>query len=76
MMIFWGVHCHGRFDMPTICYALDSGSEDVEHELRSLADLGIVNREVEDGVTLYSLTRNEDKRRAIVERVSPGHTES
>jgi DNA-binding transcriptional ArsR family regulator len=67
------MHCHGRFDTPTICYALDSAAKDVEHELALLADAGIVDRELRDGVVLYSLTKNEDKRRAIVERVSPGH---
>lgn len=73
MMLFWGLHCHGRFDGPTICYALDHGAADVESELLSLIEAGIVDREIENGATYYSLTRNEGRRRAIVERASPGH---
>jgi DNA-binding transcriptional ArsR family regulator len=73
VMFFWGHHCHGKFDAPTICYALDRGREDVEPELGSLVEAGIVDRQLEDGVVFYSLTRNEERRRPIVERAGPGH---
>ena len=73
VMFFWGHHCHRKFDAPTICYALDRGREDVEPELGSLVEAGIVDRQLEDGVVFYSLPRNEERRRPIVERAGPGH---
>ena len=73
-MSFWGHHGSGRFDTRTICYALDRDAADVEPELRSLVVAGIVDQEMDSGVAFYSLTRNEERRRPIVERAGPGHT--
>jgi predicted transcriptional regulator len=73
-MFFWGLHANGRFDESTICYALDNDISTVGKELQNLVDAGIIEREVDNGVTSYYLTLNEGKRRSIVEWASPGHS--
>ena len=74
LMFFWGLHSNGRFDEPTICYALDRDVAAVGKELQALLNAGIVEKEVDQGVALYFLTANEGKRRPIVEWASPGHS--
>jgi hypothetical protein len=74
LMLFWGMHTTGRFDEKTICYALDYDLRQLEKELSLLVDTGIVEKETENGASLYWLTLNENKRRCIVEWASPGHS--
>jgi hypothetical protein len=73
VMLFWGMHPNGKFDRATICYALDYNNLDIDRELVALVQAGLVDIEIHDGVPLYSLTTNEEKRRPIVEWASPGH---
>jgi hypothetical protein len=70
-MLFWGMHCQGKFDVATISYAVDRASADVAAELKSLVETGVVDVCSEQGVPLYSLTKNLDKRRAIIQRAGP-----
>jgi hypothetical protein len=74
LMFFWGMHSVGKFDERTISYALDYGLPDVQKELQVLVESGVVEKEVENGVSVYCLTMNEAKRRSIVEWASPGHS--
>jgi predicted transcriptional regulator len=72
-MFFWGLHANGRFDEKTICYAVDSDMSTLDRELQSLVNNGFIEKEETNGVVCYHLTRNEGKRRSIVEWASPGH---
>jgi hypothetical protein len=73
-LLFWGLHCNGKFDDLTISYALDYPPQDIERELLALIETRVVDRYVEEGITLYSLTSDEEKRRPIVEWARPGHS--
>ncbi len=73
-MFFWGLHSAGRFDEPTICYALDYDRPSVCKELDALVAAGIIEKEIDNGKAYYWLTMNEAKRRSIVEWASPGHS--
>jgi hypothetical protein len=74
LMLFWGLHHNGKFDERTIGYALDYDTLDIERELQALVESGIIDKNIEEGVTLYSLTLDEEKRRPIVEWARPGHS--
>ncbi len=74
LMLFWGTHATGRFNESTIGYALDSSDKDVKRELESLVEIGIVERESDNGATLYRLTKKEPRRSCIIEAARPGHS--
>ncbi len=73
-MLFWGLHCNSKFNESTIGYALDYNTLDVERELESLVEAGIIDKDIEEGVTLYCLTLDEEKRRPIIAWARPGHS--
>jgi hypothetical protein len=72
-MLFWGLHYSGKFDERTISYALDYNISDVEKELLTLIETGIIDKYDGEGVALYSLTLDEEKRRPIIEWARPRH---
>jgi predicted transcriptional regulator len=73
-LLFWGLHNTGKFDERTIGYALDYDIADIKRELQVLAEAGTIDKYEEGGVTLYSLTQDETRRRPIIEWAKPGHT--
>lgn len=67
LLLFWGMHPNARFDRRTICYVLDCSKLDMERALRTMVEEGLLDKRISNGVTLYSLTPDEKKRRPILE---------
>lgn len=63
---FWGIHPNARFDRKGICYALDCSKLDAERALGAMVEEGLLNKHVAKGVTLYSLTTNQERRQPIL----------
>ena len=66
LLLFWGMHPNARFDRKVICYALDVSKLDMEGALRAMVEEGLLDKHISNGVTLYSLTTNEDSRQPIL----------
>jgi len=67
LLLFWGMHPNARFDRRAICYALDCNKLDAERALRTMVEDGLLDRNICNDVTLYSLTKNEEKRQPVLE---------
>ncbi len=72
LLLFWSSHPNARFDSKVICYALDRDRLDTEKALRTMVEEGLLDRSTCNGVTLYSLTTNEDRYRPILELATLG----
>ena len=72
LLAFWGMHPNAKFGRRAICYALDCSKLEAERALRALVNAGLVDTHMNNGLTLYSLTRNEAKRRAVLELATLG----
>jgi len=73
LLIFWGMHPNAKFDKSAISYALGCTRTEIERALVGLLETGLVDQCVSNGVTLYSLTRNEEKRHPILTYATHGH---
>lgn len=73
LYLFWGMHPRARFSMSIISYVLDCNKRDLEVMLQTMVEAGLVETHIQNGVTLYSLTANEEKRRAILEFARHDH---
>ncbi len=67
ILAFLGRHPNTKFTRYVLCYALDCGKLEVDRTLRALVDARLVDNHTNHGLTLYSLTRDEDKRRPVLE---------
>ena len=67
LLLFWGMHPNARFDRRAICYALDCNKLDAERALRTMVEEGLLDETMCNSVTLYLLTTNEERRRAVLE---------
>ena len=67
LLDFWGRHPNAKFSRHAICFALDCGKLEANKALRALVDAGLVDNHTNNGLTLYSLTENEEKRRLVLE---------
>lgn len=67
LLEFWGRHYDAKFSRRVICYALDCSKLEAEGALRAMVEEGLLDKHITNGVTLYSLTRNEEKRRLVLE---------
>lgn len=74
LLLFWGMHPNAKFAMATICHALDCSKLDVERVLEALTKAGLLDTEVHNDVTLFSLSMDEERRRLIMEYAAPGHS--
>jgi hypothetical protein len=72
LLAFLGRHPNARFTRYVMCYALDCGKLEVERALRALIEAELVDMHGDDSLTLYSLTRNEEKRQPVLELASLG----
>lgn len=72
LLNFWGRHPDARFSRYAICFALDCGKLEAEKALRAMVDAGLVDNHKNNGLTLYSLTKNEEKRRRVLELAAVG----
>ncbi len=66
LLLFWGMHPNARFDRKVICYALDYSKLDTEGALRAMVEEELLDKHICNGVTLYSLTRNEERRQQLL----------
>ena len=69
LFFFWGCHPNAEFAGHIICYALDRGKLEMNRALRDLVKMGLVDTHSANGVNLYSLTTNEERRRPVLELV-------
>ncbi len=67
MLLFWGMHPNARFDRRAVHYALDYSRMETERALRTMVEEGLVDKNICNGVTLYSLTAEEERRRVVLE---------
>jgi len=67
LLAFWGIHPNAKFGRRAICYALDCGKLEADRALRALVEAGLIDTHMNNGLTLYSLTRDEAKRRMVLE---------
>jgi hypothetical protein len=67
LLLFWGMHPNARFDRRAVCYALDCNKLDAEMALGTMVDEGLLDKDTCNGVTLYLLTAEEERRRAVLE---------
>ncbi len=70
LLLFWGMHPSAKFDGKGICYALDYSKLDTERALSTMVEEGLLGKHTSNGVILYSLTTDEEKRRPILELAS------
>ena len=66
LLLFWSMHPHAKFGLRAICYALDCSKLDAERVLRTMVDEGLLDKNICNGVTLYSLTTSEARRQPLL----------
>ena len=67
------MHHSAKFSKPIIKYGLDCNKRELEIVLQAMVEAGLVETHFQNGVTLYSLTTNEEKRRTILEFARHGY---
>lgn len=72
LLLFWGLHPNARFDKKAICYALDYSKLETERALKTMVKEELLDEHTDNCVILYSLTRNEEKRRQVLELAALG----
>jgi hypothetical protein len=66
------MHPNARFNRFAIGYAVGSSKLDIKIALRDMAEAGLLDTYICNGETLYSFTKNEEKRRPVLELASLG----
>lgn len=66
LLAFWGMHPEARFSSYVICFALDCGKLEMNRALREMLDAGLIDNHTHNGLSLYSLTKNEEKRQTVL----------
>lgn len=69
---FWGLHPNARFTKYAICCGLDWAKLQANRALSALVDVGIVDTHEHNGLTFYSLTKNEEKQQPVMELAALG----
>jgi len=72
LLAFWGMHPNARFTRYAICYGVDWSKLEANRALMALVEAGVVDTHNHNGLTFYSLTKNEEKRRPVVELAALG----
>lgn len=72
LLVFWGRHPNARFDRKVVCYALDCKKLDAERALGAMVEERLLDSYTGNDVTLYSLTKNEERRRPVLELAALG----
>jgi hypothetical protein len=71
-LFFWISHPNTKFSKKAIGYNLTSSNLDVEATLNTMVEEGLINKNISNGVALYSLTLNQERRRLITELANLG----
>ena len=66
LLAFWGRHPNAKFSSRVLCYAVDCNWLDADRALKALVEAGLVATHIYNDVPLYSLTRNQERRRPVV----------
>jgi hypothetical protein len=72
LLLFWGLHPNAKFNRFAICYAVDGSRLYTKIALRDMVEAGLVDTHVNNGEILYSLTRNDARRRPVIELAALG----
>ena len=73
LLLFWGMHPNAKFNRSAICYAVGCNKLDAERALMTMVEEGLLDTYPNgNGVTLYSLTRNDERRRPVLELATLG----
>ena len=75
LLAFWGRHPNAKFTRSAISCALDCKKSDMDTALKDLVGTEMVDRCMHNGVTFYSLTANDERRRAVIELASLNYWE-
>lgn len=67
LLYFWSRHHDTRFSQSAILYAMDSNKLDTQQALDVLVAKGLLQRQVANGVALYSLTADTERRSLVLE---------
>ena len=68
LLLFWGKHPNTNFTKFALCYAVDCSGLQAEDALAVQMEAGLVEMSTnEHGLTLYSLTSNEDLRQRVIQ---------
>jgi len=70
LLAFWGRHPNAKFTRGAIYCALDCTKSEMEKGLKDMVETGLVDTCTHNGVSFYSLTANEERRRAVIELAS------
>jgi len=73
LYLFWGMHPNAKFSRPVISYVMDCNKKELDVVLQAMVEAGIVEMQVQNGMTLYSLTTNEGIRKTILEFARHSH---
>jgi hypothetical protein len=73
LYFFWGIHPNAKFSRPIIDFALDCNMRDLDSALEAMVTAGLLDTNIQNGVTIYSLTKNEERRRPILEFAKHSH---
>ena len=73
LYLFWGIHPNAKFSKPIIDFALDCNRSDLDNALQAMVAARLLDTNIQNGVTFYSLTKNEERRRPILEFARHSH---
>jgi hypothetical protein len=72
LLLFWGMHPNAKFSMLALRCAVECSKLDMKMALRSMIEVGLLDTHIYNDVPLYSLSRNEEKRRPVLELAALG----
>jgi hypothetical protein len=72
LLLFWGMHPNAKFSLLALRCAVDCSRPDMKMALRSMIEEGLLDTHIYNDVSLYSLTRNEERRRPVLELAALG----
>jgi len=70
LLLFFSRHPHARFNRTAVLHASTAKNYDTNAALKVLVDKKIVISHIENGVTLYTLTKNEPAHSLAIQLVS------
>jgi len=70
LLAFSNRHPNGKFTASTISCALDYRKVEVKKALEEMVKTGLIDAYIESGLTLYSLTKDENKRELVLQSLA------
>ncbi|MFC2042521.1 hypothetical protein ACFLTV_03445 [Chloroflexota bacterium] len=66
LLAFWSKHPCAKISRRVICDILHCTKLEAEVSLRHMVEEGLLDKHITNGITLYTLTKNEEKRRSVL----------